>query len=267
MTGMGGDRVSPFQTGHVYMELGATPASNGHFHRDATAEPGSLRPYLSSLQLTDSFFPSGLFTLSHGIESFAQAGLLSAQSLAAIVSDLVRASVGPSDASAVALAMRAASQNDLDEVALIDRRLTAIKLAREPRETSIRLGRQLLGLARDVFDSGLARDYVALVDARIAQGNQAIALALLKTTLHIPVEEAVAGELYSFAASCMGAAVRMSAIDHRNAQRILLLLQPVTEAATIDALSRPLHELGGSAPFVELMSMRHEEAELRLFSS
>jgi urease accessory protein len=59
----------------------------------------------------------------------------------------------------------------------------------------------------------------------------------------------------------------MSVIDHRNAQRMLLLLHPVIEAATDDALARPLAEMGGSVPLAELMSMRHEMAELRLFSS
>ncbi len=226
-----------------------------------------LGPFLASLQLSDSFFPSGLFTLSHGIESFAQAGLLSAQSLAGIVADLVRASVGPSDATAMALALRAASQDDLPTVAAVDRRLTAVKITREPRETSTRLGRQLLGLAREVFTCELAERYLLLVNEREAPGNQAIALALLKAELGIRPREAVAGELYSFAASCVGAAVRMSEIDHRNAQRILLLLHPVIEAATDDALSRSVAEMGGSAPFVELMSMRHEVAELRLFSS
>lgn len=227
----------------------------------------NLSAFLGSLQICDSFFPSGLFTLSHGIESFAQASLLTPSSLAAIVADLIRASVGPADATAMALALTAARQNDLPDVAAIDRRLTAIKITREPRETSIRLGRQLLGLTRDVFDSELAEDYLALVDAGDAPGNQAIALALLKAKLGIPPREAVAGELYSFAASCVGAAVRMSEIDHRNAQRILLLLHPVIESATDDALSRSIADMGGSTPFVELMSMRHEVAELRLFSS
>jgi urease accessory protein len=226
-----------------------------------------LGPFLGSLQLADSFFPSGLFTLSHGIESFAQAGLITPQSLAGIVADLVRASVGPSDATAVAIAMRAATAGDLNAVAQVDQRLTAVKITRETRETSLRLGRQLLGLSRDVFDSALSRDFLALVNDGLAPGNQAIALALLKVEFAIPVAEAVAGELYSFAASCIGSAVRMSEIDHRNAQRILFLLRPVLETATHDALSRSLFEMGGSAPFVELMSMRHEEAELRLFSS
>lgn len=249
------------------MSSGNPRMSNGRQAGPALTANGSLSAFLSSLQVTDSFFPSGLFTLSHGIESFAQAGLLTPQSLASIVADLIRSSVGPSDAAGLAIAMRAAADSDLSTVARVDQRLTAIKITREPRETSIRLGRQLLALSRDVFESVLARDYLALVESRGAPGNQAVALALLKETLGIPVEAAVAGELYSFAASCVGAAVRMSEIDHRNAQRILLLLQPSIEAATADALTRGLGEVGGSAPFVELMSMRHEEAELRLFSS
>lgn len=244
---------------------GAEPG--GHHGLLPDAEAGDLGAFLGSLQICDSFFPSGLFTLSHGIESFAQANLLTPSSLAAIVADLIRASIGPSDATAMALVSTAARRSALHDVATIDCRLTATKITREPRETSIRLGRQLLRLARDVFESELAERYLPLVDHGEAPGNQAIALALLKVKIGIPPREAVAGELYSFAASCVGAAVRMSEIDHRNAQRILLLLHPVIEEATNDALSRSLADMGGSTPFIELMSMRHEIAELRLFSS
>jgi urease accessory protein len=243
-------------------------STNGFEPRETTVdEEQPLTALLGSLQLADSFFPSGLYTLSHGIESFAQAGLLTAQTLASLIADMLQYSIAPTDGAAVALAMRAAAEDRLETVAEIDRRLTAVKITREPRETSIKLGRQLLILSRDVFSSSLAGDYLALVDAASAPGNQAVAFALLKTTLDIPVRMAVAAELYSFAAGCVGAAVRMSEIDHRNAQRILLLLKPVIESATRDALDYELHDIGGSAPFIELMSMHHETAELRLFSS
>ena len=36
----------------------------------------SLASLLASLQLADSAFPSGRYTLSHGLESFAQSGAL-----------------------------------------------------------------------------------------------------------------------------------------------------------------------------------------------
>lgn len=63
---------------------------------------------LVSLQLTDSAFPSGFYTLSHSLEGFAQAGLVTPETVGALLHDLLRNGVGPSDATALALAHRAA---------------------------------------------------------------------------------------------------------------------------------------------------------------
>ncbi len=228
---------------------------------------GNLSPdaFLGSLQLADSFFPSGGYTLSHGLESYAEAGLLDASSLTAIARDLIRFGVGPSDAVALAITSRAAGQRDLDLIAEADLRLTAVKLAREPRQASIRLGRQLLTIARDVFADDVAGAYLARVRADDLPGNQAVAMGLMKAALEIPVWEAVAGELHAFATSCAGAALRMSLIDHRQAQRVIRDLAPDVIAATNDALDRSVWEIGGSVPFAEVMAMRHETAEIRLF--
>ena len=57
----------------------------------------------------------------------------------------------------------------------------------------------------------------------------------------------------------------MSLIDHRQAQRVIRDLAPAIISATEDALVRTLPEIGGSTPFAELMAMRHETAEIRLF--
>lgn len=225
----------------------------------------SPEAFLGSLQLADSFFPSGGYTLSHGLESYAEAGLLDAASLPAIASGLIRYSVGPTDAVALALTRRAATEGDLDAIAEIDRRLTAVKLAREPRQASMRLGRQMLALARDVFGDEVAGSYLALVRADDLPGNQAVAMGIMKAGFGIPVWEAVAAELYAFAASCAGAALRMTLIDHRQAQRVIRDLAPVVIAITDEALTRTVSEIGGSAPLAELMAMRHETADLRLF--
>ena len=120
------------------MVSGNPTSSDGRSHAQPVSNPTQLGSFLGSLQLADSFFPSGLFTLSHGIESFAQAGLITPQSLAGIVADLVRASVGPSDAAGVAIAMRAAYAGDLPTVATVDPRLTAIKITRETPQASTR---------------------------------------------------------------------------------------------------------------------------------
>jgi urease accessory protein len=221
--------------------------------------------FLGSLQLADSFFPGGGYTLSHGLESYAEAGLLDVSTLTAVTSDLIRHSVGPSDAVALAVTVRAAQAGDLDLVAEADQRLTAVKLAHEPRQASIRLGRQILAIARDTFGDELSGTYLARVRAEDLPGNQAVAMGLLKSALGVPVWEAVAGELYTFATTCAGAALRMSLIDHRQAQQVLRKVAPAIISATEDALDRTVAEIGGSAPFAEIMTMRHETAEIRLF--
>ncbi|HET8631210.1 MAG TPA: urease accessory UreF family protein [Thermomicrobiales bacterium] len=223
--------------------------------------------FLASLQLADSFFPSGLYTLSHGLEAFAQAGLVRADTLEALQADYLRHGVGPADGVALACAHRAAATGDLDLAARADARLTAVKLPREAREVSVRTGRQLLALAGRVFGGEALGPYAARVRRGEAPGNHAVALGLAMATLGISRERAVAGELYAFAASGVGAAVRMAAIDHRAAQVVLHRLKPVIAAAARDARDRDVPDIAGCVPLVDVMAMRHEQAEVRLFMS
>src|SRR5262245_22785287 len=123
---------------------------------------GTLAGFLSVLQLSDSAFPSGRYTLSHGLEAFAQDGLLdvpaAAATLEVMLTDVVRFGVAPSDGIALACAHRAvgpAGVVDQALVAQVDERLTAVKLARETREASTRTGRALLVTATVIAGSGL----------------------------------------------------------------------------------------------------------------
>ena len=236
-------------------------------HPRTAADGLTPEAFLGCLQLADSFFPSGGYTLSHGLEAYAEAGLLDADALTAIADGLIRHAVGPSDGVALAVACRAAGRADLEVIAEADLRLTAVKLAREPRQASIRLGRQVLAVARDVFGDPVAGAYLARLRTDDLPGNQAVAMGLLKAAFDVPVREAVVGELYAFATSCAGAALRMSLIDHRQAQRVIRNLAPAVIAAADDAVARSAAEIGGSAPFAEIMAMRHETAELRLFAT
>jgi urease accessory protein len=223
--------------------------------------------FLGSLQLADSFFPSGLYTLSHGLEAFAQTGQLSANRLEALLADYLRHGIGPADGVALACAHRAVTACDLDLAAQADARLTAVKLSREARETSVRTGRQLLILAAQVFGGDALGRYAARVQRGGALGNHAIALGLAMATLDIPRERAVAGELYAFAGSCVGACVRLAAIDHRVAQVVLHWLKPVIAEAARAACGKGVRDIAGCVPLIDVMAMRHERAEVRLFMS
>lgn len=242
--------------------MGAASTASAH-----DADDGGLGPFLSSLQLADSFFPSGLYALSYGLEAFAQAGLLKPARLEGLLTDYLRHGVGPADGAALACAHRAAETGALEIAAEADVRLTSVKLSREAREISQRIGRQLLRTAGQVFGGALLYAYAEQVSRGAAPANHAVVLGLTMAVLHIRRERALAGELYTFAASAIGSAVRLAVIDHRFAQTVLHALKPViAEVAHIHCESR-VRDIASSTPLIDIMAMRHERAELRLFMS
>ena len=226
-----------------------------------------LNTFLSSLQLADSFFPSGFYTLSHGLEAFAQAGLLTPDNLEDLLADYLRHGVGPSDGAALACAHRAATRGELDIAAEADLRMTAVKLPREARANSQRIGRQLLTTACRVFGGELLPSYAERVRRGAAPGNHAISLGLTMAALGIDREHAVAGELYAFASGAIGSAVRLAVIDHRFAQVVLHALKPVISDVARAHCESAIRDIASSTQLIDIMAMRHERAELRLFVS
>jgi urease accessory protein len=225
---------------------------------------------LSLLQLSDSAFPSGRYTLSHGLEAFAQDEQLRGPgALLTLLGDCIRSSAGPSDGIALACAHRAlrADTPDLGLAVRADERLTAVKLVREAREASMRSGRALLATATIAFDSTALRGYPDRVADGDAPGNHAIVLGLMSAALGVPRSDAVAGELYAFAAGWASAAVRLGLVDHRGAQHLLHRVRPVSAMAALRAAGGDVKDISSSGPLPEVMSMRHEESRLRLFAT
>jgi urease accessory protein len=237
------------------------------------ADLAGLAGFLSVVQLSDSGLPTGQYTLSHGLEAFAHEGVLEAPcrpaTLEGLLGDCVRLGVAPSDGVALACAHRAVAPDgttDLELVVRADERLSAVKLAREAREASIRTGRALL-VAAAAITGGSLSEYSGLIDAGQARGNHAVALGLIDALLGVPRLEAVAGELYAFSAGWVAAAVRLGLTDHQTAQSLLHHVRPVLAVAAGRAVVGDVAQISSCMPLPDVMAMRHEQAELRLFAS
>lgn len=240
------------------------------------AEDGvtGLTGLLAVLQLSDSAFPSGRYTLSCGLEALTQHGQLAVPSdpavLETLLGDHVRSGIAPSDGVALACAHRATGAGqavDLELVTRIDERLTSVKLAREARESSTRAGRALLSTAMTAFEPAAMLPYVERVSAGRCPGNHAVVLGLLSACLGVPRAEAVAGELYAFGANWVLAAVRLGVTDHRAAQGLLHRVRSVIADSAVWAIDQDMRRISSCTPLLDVMAMRHEEAELRLFAS
>lgn len=223
--------------------------------------------FLSCLQLADSFFPSGLYTLSHGLETCVQLGQVDGSTFGALLAEHLRAGFGASDSVALACAYRAGEQAQLLEAICADKRLTAVKLAREMRETSCRVGHQLLNLSRRLFGKPLLDEYAQQVESGDAPGNHAIVLGLSMALLGIPRERAVLSDLYAFSASFVAAGVRLNVIEYRAAQAILHQHRPLLVQVAQETCTKHVEDIASSVPWIDVMAMRHEQAEVRLFMS
>jgi urease accessory protein len=145
--------------------------------------------------------------------------------------------------------------------------LYATTLNREMRVASTRTGRQLLDVSRKSFGGNGVERLWALVTERRAPATQPVVAGVVYADVGAPPAAAVASELFAFAASFAGAAVRLRLSDHIRAQRLLRDVAPVIAEVAREALTRPLAELGACTPLADVMSARHERADARLFAT
>jgi urease accessory protein len=224
--------------------------------------------FLGALQLADSSFPSGLYTLSHGLESFVQLEWVSSPAeLQGLLEDYVIEVVGTADGVATAEAVRAAARKDIATVVAVDEQLRSTKLAYETGLCSCRAGKGLLRLAPSLSEEPSVREYAGLVEADRAPGNYAVALGVLAASWGLRPLDAALVELYSFVTGFLGAALRILRLDHVRAQQVLHELKPLLVQVAREAATTPYREMRSFAPAVDVMQMRHERAPVRLFAS
>jgi urease accessory protein len=223
------------------------------------------RAWLSAMQFSDSIFPSGAFTQSHGLEALVADGLLTSNEALARV---LRMSLLHRLATADLAALLAAHSADHGEVLEIDHRLSAIKLAREEREASIRVGRRIaVEVLRLAPGDEALSDFIAAIDASHTPGNASVAQGLAAAALGIPARGAALGACHSFATSMISAAMRLTRLGHGDAQALLRLVQPVMLDAVEIASRVPWREMRSSAFQLDIAVARHERAQARMFAS
>jgi len=111
------------------------------------------------------------------------------------------------------------------------------------------------------------RGYADLIGLGYVPGNHAVVLGLLVALLEVPALDAVAGELSAFSIGWIGAAVRLGLTDHLTAQLVLRRVHPAISHAAERAVAADVDDISSCTPLPDLMSMRHEHAELRMFAS
>ena len=166
-------------------------------------------------QLTDSFFPTGSFAHSFGLETYIQKGIITDQErFESFLRAILHFGIRNCDAIAVALAHRS---DTMDQIIQLDQYLSAIKQPAEMRKGSVQIGKQFLRNANKIVESKLAMDYHSAIRSGKCSGHHSVAYGVI--TAGIEIYFVLLSYLHSYVASQVSAAVRLIHWDHLMANK------------------------------------------------
>jgi len=218
------------------------------------------------LQLSDTFYPTGSYAHSFGLEGLVQDGLVRDRaSLREFLLEQALPALAQTDLIVAAAAWAAAGEPaNLETIAQLCTLGSALRGAREPREASDAIGRQRLDL---LANRPQASALVRALQARGGSTPNSVIAAIEARAIGAPVEAALSSLIYSAAAGLLAAAVKLLRLGQNAVQSLLTEALALAPQLIASALATPLAEAGAFTPWWDLAAARHERADFRLFIS
>jgi urease accessory protein len=222
---------------------------------------------LGVMQLSDSFFPTGIFATSNGLEFlFTEKKIQGMIDLIEIIETTINQQIGPSDCVALANVIDEANKNNFDKVIEADNIVFATKPIKEIRNASVRSGVQLIKCVSEfVNDNKILNQYQDNITKNKAHGVYPVAFAVCCNALEIKKEKSMAMMLYGFTVGIVGAALRLGLIQHFEGQKIIHSLKPIISQAIKEYSNKSLLEMWQFAPQVDITQMSHEKMDSKMF--
>lgn len=223
---------------------------------------------LTALQIGDSFFPSGAFAYSSGLETFVFDGQVADRvSLTAFIESYLVGLVARCDLLFVKLSYTASRRSDADEIGRLDHLLHAIKLPAELRAASMQMGRQFLQVMTGLYPSSALQSLLHNLETRKLDGHHPVMFGAVCGATGIKTETTLLTYPYSTVSSLVGAGVKLIPLGHSDGQITINRLKPLIARIAKEVEHLGVEDITSFAPAIEIHSMRHEHLPVRLFKS
>ncbi len=222
---------------------------------------------LGGMQLSDSFFPTGIFATSNGLEFlFKEKKIQNMTDVIEIIRINIIQQMGPSDCVALANAFDSANKHDFGKVIEADNIVFATKSIKEIRDASVRSGVQLIKCVSEfVKDDEILNQYKNNIIKNKACGIFPVAFAICCNALKIKKEKSMTMLLYGFTVGVVGAALRLGLIQHFEGQKIIHSIKPIISQTIKEYSNKTLYEMWQFAPQVDIIQMSHEKMDSKMF--
>jgi urease accessory protein len=225
-------------------------------------------PLLSLLHLSDPALPIGGYSHSAGLETYVQSGIVKdAASAKAFVTEMLSKNIHYTDAAFVSLVYDAADAKDLNKLIQLDEECTAVKLPKEIRQASQKIGWRLIKNFQPLCNNELLNDYARTIKVQEALGHYCIAFGLLGKSLNISKKEVLTGFYYNSATGFITNSVKLIPLSQQHGQEILFSLHPLIEELSEKSLEPDRNLIGLCCSGFDIRSMQHERLYSRLYMS
>ncbi|WP_342507413.1 urease accessory protein UreF [Sporosarcina sp. FSL K6-2383] len=240
-------------------------ASNNHSN---TVDIPTDLALLRFMQIHDSAFPIGSFTQTYGMETYIQEDIIrTKEDLIAYCTSFLFHNLVRGDAILIQEAYAAARAQDIERLLYLEQLCGAMKLAKESREASVKLGRQFIKTVSPLGTDAFLAEWQARIDSTEIKGHYAILYGIYSATTGVSVHQAVMMYLFATLNGLVQNAVRAVPFGQTTGVEVTyaLIVQVTKAAQFVSTLT--LDDISNNALSIELASMRHEYLFSRLFIS
>ena len=221
---------------------------------------------INILQLSDSFFPTGLYATSNGLEALSQIKKLKGKDISEFITIYLQQVVGPSDCTALGNAYQSCKDRNMTSLLHIDESLYYMKLIEETRIASVRSGNQLLKcVSTFAKKKKMLTKYQTAIAAGNATGIYPISFGVVTESLNIEKKKAGLIFLYGFVVSIVGAALRLGILQHFEGQKVIHDLRPIILQTVLENIDKPISIMWQFAPRLDILQMKHETMSSKMF--
>ena len=160
---------------------------------------------LTLMQLSDSFFPSGMYTMSNGLETvFDEKRIRSESDVYDFLENILEQQLGPADSVALSNAYDCAKNGNIFGIIQCDEILHSMKLIEETRSASCRAGSQMMKCICAISSTEILEVYSEKISKNESPGTHPVVAGVCSFVLGVKKEQARQMMMYGFCVSVTG---------------------------------------------------------------
>ncbi len=218
------------------------------------------------MQMAGGTFPSGGFSQSWGLETYVSEGTVNDdKTFIEFTESYLESTITRCEGPIMREAYRLAADWDQEDLLQLEELSCAVKVTKESRESSIRMGKAFMRIMADILDDeNLSR-------LKKLCGPDGISYPVIYGAvcgrLGLDLAEAMKAFVFSTVNALVQSAVKLVPLGNTQAQQVLLQLYPAMELSAKGSLMTPVDEISNFCPGMDIASINHEFLTTRLYMS